>query len=143
MASPSAMALLVGKGARHPGVLLAHLQSLGCEPHFATSCEEAISMIGRRAYDLVLSERMLTDGTGYRLIPHLMGSKSSLFVSEAMDDGAWWSPIVYKGISRAGDSAIQAGRFLRMLGDIVLGNPPKAGVQPGSANGNGASGGQP
>jgi CheY-like chemotaxis protein len=60
--------LLVGNSPRNASILEDYLLKRGCDICFATSQKDALELLQRHVFDLVLSEFVLSDGTAYQLI---------------------------------------------------------------------------
>jgi response regulator RpfG family c-di-GMP phosphodiesterase len=111
--------LLVGKGAPSAPTLQNHLEKRGCEVCFATSTKEAIELLQRRRFDLVLSEFMLRDGTAYQLMPPLLGTATTMFFSNAVEDGCWWMTAVSKGKDRSEEPGMRPAEFRIRLDELL------------------------
>jgi hypothetical protein len=98
--APTVAVLLVGDNARNSPILQDHLRRRGGGIFFATSCKEAQKILEERHYDLVLSEFLLSDGTAYQLVPCLRGTDTTMFFSNAVEDGCWWLNAVFEGEDR-------------------------------------------
>jgi len=103
--------LLVAKSAAAMVRLVEYLQRLGCECCVTTSCQDARLLLTANTYDLVLSETTLPDGSGYRLIPLLLGSRSSLYYAVPVHDSCWWLPALERGEHCLGASALRPNEF--------------------------------
>lgn len=112
--------LLVGKGARSAPVLEKHLLKRGCVIFFATSKTEASELLQRRRFDLVLSEFILSDGTAYQLMTPLLGTDTTMFVSNAVEDGCWWMTAVFNGQDCSGEPGMRPAQFTRRLDQILF-----------------------
>lgn len=111
--------LLVGDSARNASNLHEHLKRHGCFLCYATSCKEAVELFKTRAFDLVLSEFMLSDGTAYQLMPLLRGSETTMFFSNAVEDSCWWMNAILRGEDRSHDPGMRPREF-RVLLDQIL-----------------------
>lgn len=139
--------LLVGNSARNAPTLEDHLRKRGCDICFATSKKEAMELVQHRQFDLVLSEFMLSDGTAYQFMSRLLGTKTTMFVSNAVEDGCWWMTAVFQGQDRSEEPGMRPGEFRIRLDEVLydhlfpalnhpadsLANPPKN-VPPGLAD---------
>ncbi len=132
MNSSGLTVLLVGKGARNSPVLQNHLEKRGCNVCFATSQEEAIELFHLRRFDMVLSEFTLADGTAYQLIPPLLGTNTTMFFSNAVEDGCWWMTAVFDGQNLSADPGMRPGQFTRRLDQILSDKLSKNKNQPPS-----------
>ena len=112
--------LLVTDGARNAPVLQRHLQTRGCDVSFASSYREAAEMLSTRQFRLVLGEFILSDRTAYRLMPLLRGTGTTLFFSDAMEDGYWWMLALYQGQDRWGEPGMRATQFRTFLDELFV-----------------------
>lgn len=120
MSSGRLTVLLVGEGARNSPVLQNHLEKRGCNVYFATSQEEAIELFHLRRFDVVLSEFMLSDGTAYQLIPPLLGTNTTMFFSNAVEDSCWWMTAVLDGRDLSADPGMRPAQFTNRLDQILF-----------------------
>ena len=132
MTSSGLTVLLVGKGARNSPVLQNYLEKRGCNLSFATSQEEALELFHLRRFDVVLSEFMLADGTAYQLIPPLLGTNTTMFFSNAVEDGCWWMTAVFDGQDLSADPGMRPAQFTRRLDQILSDKLSKNKNQPPS-----------
>jgi hypothetical protein len=114
------MVLLVGNDVRNASTLEDHLLKRGCNIFFATSKKEAIELLQRRRFDVVLSEFMLGDGTAYELMPPLLGTGTCMFFSNAVEDGCWWMTAVFEGQDRSEEPGMRPAQFTRRLDQILF-----------------------
>jgi hypothetical protein len=112
--------LLVGGGARHAPTLRDHLERRGCIVSSATSCAEAISLLKTRHFDLVLSEFLLSGGTAYQLVPVLQGTDTTMFFSNAVEDGCWWMNAVLEGQDHTAEPGMRPAEFRVRLDEILF-----------------------
>jgi DNA-binding NtrC family response regulator len=113
------MVLLVGNGVRNASTLEGHLLKRGCSIFFATSKKEAIELLQRRRFDVVLSEFMLRDGTAYELMSPFLGTGTSMFFSNAVEDGCWWMTAVFEGQDRSEEPGMRPIEFRGRLDEII------------------------
>jgi DNA-binding NtrC family response regulator len=111
--------LLVGNAPRKASTLEDYLLKRGCDICFASSKKDALELLRRRRFDLVLSEFMLSDGTAYQLMPPLRGTDTTMFFSNAVEDGCWWMSAIYKGKDHSEDPGMRPAEF-RLLLDKIL-----------------------
>lgn len=111
--------LLVGSSARTSSTLERYLRKRGCDICFATSRKEALAMLQRCRFDLVLSEFMLADGTAYQLIPPLRGTDTTMFFSNAVEEGCWWMTAVFNGQDRSEEPGMRRAEFRIRLNEIL------------------------
>ena len=113
------MVLLVGNSARKASTLERYLLKRGCDICFATSRKEALELLRRHRFDLVLSEFMLSDGTAHQLIAPLRGTKTTMFFSNAVEDGCWWTTAVFKGQDRPEEPGMSPAEFGIRLDELL------------------------
>ena len=111
--------LLVKERSAGASSLVERLQNRGCECQFATSYGEAVAVLGKHRFDLVLSELGLLDGRASRLIPWLIGSDTTLFFCLAVEDDCWWLPAIVYGHDCWGAPALRRSEFLHLLDDLL------------------------
>lgn len=111
--------LLVGKDANGASSLAGKLRGWGCRCDVASSCGEVCRLLNLRQFDVVLCEIDLPDGRGYRLIPLLLESQSSLFFSLPVEDGCWWLPAIVRGRHCFGSRALRPDEFARELRQLL------------------------
>jgi CheY-like chemotaxis protein len=97
-----ASVLLVGSCARKPSALGCHLLKRGCNLSLAGCKKEAMELLQRRRFDLVLSGFLLPDGTAYELMAPLRGTDTTMFFSFAVEDSCWWITAMLQGQDRSG-----------------------------------------
>ncbi len=119
MSCKAPQVLVVGRAAASAGCLRERLQQWGCECQFANSFHEARSLVGAQAFDLVLSEFHLEDGTAYPLIALARGSRTTVFFSQAVEDSCWWVPAVRRGRECLGANALRPQEFSRVLDEVL------------------------
>jgi len=107
--------LLVGESLNQYSHLAGLLTKWGGECRFATSHEEACTLLGQQTFELVVSEMHPMHGSALRLIPLLEGSPTSLFCFHAIEDGCLWMPVVERGQSCWGAPALRPSAFARVL----------------------------
>jgi hypothetical protein len=112
--------LLVGNGARNAPTLEDHLLRRGCHICFATSKKEALQLLRRGRFDVVLSEFMLSDGTAYHLMAPLLGTRTTMFFSDAVEDGCWWMMAVFEGQDRSAEPGMRPSEFRCLLDQILF-----------------------
>ncbi len=95
-------------------------RDLECAYETAHSFREAVALLRAASFDVVLSDFDLPDGKGSCLIPCLLGTQASLFISIEVEDGCWWLPGVVRGESQWGAEALRPREFLRVLDSILV-----------------------
>ena|ERR1700739_3406896 len=111
--------LLVGKGARNAPTLEDHLIRRGCNVFFAISKDEAVEILKKRHFDLVLSEFLLADGSAYQLQAQLLGTDTTMFISNAVENGCWWMIALFEGQDWFGEPGMRPGEFRVRLDEIL------------------------
>jgi CheY-like chemotaxis protein len=119
MPVPGVTVLLVGDGARNAPVLEDHLRKRGCSICFASSKNEAMELLHDRQFDLILSEFMLSDGTALQFMSPLLGTKTTMFVSNAVEEGCWWMTAVFKGQDRTQEPGMRPREFRIRLDEVL------------------------
>lgn len=110
-----ASVLLVGSCARKSSPLGRHLLKRGCHLSLAAGKEEAIELLQRRRFDVVLSGFRLPDGTAYELMAPLRGSDTSMFFSFAVEDSCWWITAMLQGQDRSEEAGLRPREFTMVL----------------------------
>ena len=85
-------ALLIGENAQGSSYLAKRLQERGLECSFATSYQEASSLLRVQGFGLVLSPMRLRDGSLFPLIGLLRGSRITMFYYYAVEDASLQMP---------------------------------------------------
>ena len=119
MPVPGVTVLLVGDGARNAPVLEDHLRKRGCSICFASSKNEAMELLQDRQFDLILSEFMLSDGSALQFMSPLLGTKTTMFVSNAVEDGCWWMTAVFEGQDRTQEPGMRSREFRIRLDEVL------------------------
>ena len=117
MSCPGANVLLLGETARGLSYLVCHLEQLGCACAFATSSEEAIALVDRHAFHLILSTKPLHETDP--LVAALSESDCTVFFSYPVEDGCWWLPLVRHGQKCLGAPAARPREFVGLLDRLV------------------------
>jgi len=120
MSAHTVKVVLVGSGARNAAILQDHLQRQGCVVFFATSLKEANEMLSGRRFDLILSEFLLSDGTAYQLLSPLRGTNTTMFFSNAVENGCWWMHALYEGRDRWGEAGMRPVQFRTLLDEYLF-----------------------
>ena len=108
-------ALLIGESRQGCSYLANRLQQRGCKCEFATSFQEADSLLRAKEYDFVLSATRLQNHSLFPLIDLLEGSGITLFYSHPVEDGCWWLPALRRGRKCFGLSALLPKEFVSVL----------------------------
>ena len=115
MNGPGVTVLLIGSTARNTSPLEYHLRKRGCNLWFASSKKQAIELLQSRRFDLLLSEFILPDGTAYGLMAQLLGTDTTMFVSNAVEDSCWWMTAVLRGQDRSQEAGMRPREFTTLL----------------------------
>jgi DNA-binding NtrC family response regulator len=137
--------LLVGSCARKSSSLGRHLSKRGCNLSLAANKKEAIELLQRRRFDVVLSGFRLPDGTAYELMAPLRGTDTTMFFSFAVEDSCWWITALLQGQDRSEQAGMRPREFTMVLDEQLskkssksnahnASGSPKAGYTSGSTN---------
>jgi hypothetical protein len=113
--------LLVGDNARKALILQSHLERHECGVRFATTLKEARDLIEKQSFDLVLCEFLCSDGTASQLTPFLHDTQTTMFFSNAVENGCWWMCALADGQDSSNQPGIAPGEF-RVVLDQILSN---------------------
>jgi len=102
------------------------LKSLGCECHYAATCDEALAALQQRRFRLVLSKAKLEDGNARELLPTVEASRGWLFLSFPVEDGCWWIPVMEEGRMCMEAVALHSREFSKALVKILKSAPAAA-----------------
>ena len=95
------------------------LQQSGYKCQIATSPREAVALLGKAHFHVVLSEFSVSVGNTHRLISQVTGSAASLFFRLEMEDGCLWLPAVVRGQDCWGTSAMRPKEFHPVLKELL------------------------
>ena len=127
-------ALLIGENSQGPSYLIKRLEGYGCVCGFATSYQEACSLLKLQRFDLVLSPMRLRDSSLFPLVRQLEGSQITLFYFQAVEEGCWWLPALRSGRNCFGSCALRPNEFVtsleQIMGEIQLGSRSRGEYQP-------------
>lgn len=112
-------ALLIGENSQGSSHLVKLLKGNGCECSFATSYQEACSLLGTQPFDLVLSPMRLRDCSIFPLVSLLDGSGVTLFYFQLVEDGCWWLPALRLGEKCFGSHALRPSEFVVSLNEVI------------------------
>jgi DNA-binding NtrC family response regulator len=115
-----ASVLLVGSCARKSSPLGRHLLKRGCKLSLAAYKKEAIELLQRRRFDLVLSGFLLPDGTAYELMGPLHGTDTTMFFSFAVEDSCWWITAMLQGQDRSEEAGMRPREFTKVLDEQLF-----------------------
>lgn len=120
MSSRPATVLLVHAEPRNLRRVRTFFEKRGCSIFVAASIAEALRSLQERRFDLVLCEFMLPDGTVYKLVPPLRGTRTTMFFSSAVEDGCWWLQAIHKGEDKSSRPGLRPAQFAELLEEILL-----------------------
>jgi len=112
-------ALLIGENAQGSSYLAKRLQVRGLECSFATSYQEACSVLSAQSFDLVLSPMRLREVSFFSLIDLLEESGATLFYSHAVEESCRWLPALRHGERCFGSSALRPSEFVSVLDETI------------------------
>lgn len=120
MTAEALRVLVVEDGCDSSGILSQRLEDAGLVCRRARSIAHARDVLAEETFDLVLSSMRLPDGSARLLIPLLIDSEASLFCAQAMNDGCWWLPAVYRGRNCWGmANAMRSEEFAFLLEELT------------------------
>ena len=111
--------LLIGENSQGSLHLIKRLEGRGCHCRFATSYQDAISLLSTQDFDLVLSPMRIDDSSVFPLIDLLERSRTTLFYFQAVEEGCWWLPTLRFGQKCFGSNALRPSEFIPSL-DLVI-----------------------
>jgi len=111
--------LLIGDTAQGSSYLVKNLEGHRCKCKFAASYQEAASLIGLQTFDLVFSPMRVRDISVFPLISLLVGSRTTLFYFQAVEEGCWWLPALRFGRECFGSYALRSNEFIPCLELII------------------------
>ena len=121
--------LLVGSCARRSSVLGRHLLKLGCNVSLAACKKDAVELLQRRRFDVVLSEFRLPDGTAYELMEALRGTDTTMFFSFAVEDSCWWITALLRGQDRSEEAGMRPREFTKVLDEQLFRKSSRSNAQ--------------
>jgi hypothetical protein len=119
MGKPETGVMFVGEYPALSASLARVLNSLGCECHYAETCEEALAAMEKREFRVVLSKAKLADGNARQLIPAIEAASGWLFLSFPVEDGCWWIPAMENGQMCMEAVALHSREFSKSLLNIL------------------------
>jgi hypothetical protein len=111
--------LLIRKRQTAHSPLMDRLGGSGCECRVATSNQEVGVLLDNHGFDLVLGPIRLHGDSLYPLIEQLEGSRTTLFFSQAVENGCWWLPAMWRGLNCFGAPAYRSGEFATVLDKTI------------------------
>jgi len=99
--------------------LIANLLALKqCQPHQATTKEEAFELLSQNQYDLVLLDLMLPEGGGFELLDHIrtmFHEQGSHTVALTSSDPKFLDSVPHEGICAIVTKPFSIGEFYRVV----------------------------
>lgn len=127
VATKAPKVLLVGENHHASSRLAKYFQNRGFHCEFASSCQEVLSLVGIRDFDLVLSPIRLRSSSLYFLVDLFEGSEVTLFYFQTVENGCWWLPAMRRGKRCLGSSALRPSDFVPVL-DAAIGEVRRGSV---------------
>jgi hypothetical protein len=111
--------LLIGEASRGYSPLSNRLKRHGCDCCIAISIPEVCLLLDKHSFGLVLGPIKLNGDSLYPLVRRLDGSETTLFYSQAVEDGCWWVPALRWGKNCFGLPALRPSEFVYMLDETI------------------------
>src|ERR1700739_2348568 len=111
--------LLIGKSSRGCSSLSNRLRKRGCDCRTAISKQEVCQLLDHYTFDLVLGPIRLNGESLYPLIGWLVGSATTLFYSQKVENGCWWLPALRFGTNCFGAPALHPREFGTALDNLI------------------------
>jgi DNA-binding NtrC family response regulator len=105
--------LLVGPSLNMSPFFAEQMRGRGFACRGVACYRDAEGLLKHHAFDLVLSEMQLPDGSGLPLMARLEGTDSTLFFCVRVHRGSWWLPAVERGRVTWGAAALRSDEFLK------------------------------
>jgi hypothetical protein len=109
--------LLLGESEEGWSSLAWHLEHQGCDCWLAKSVEDALTILDRQEFQLVLSAKPLF--LGNEIVERLEESNCSVFYRYPVGHGCWWLPAMDHGKECLGATALRPREFVSALNQIV------------------------
>lgn len=121
-----AKVLLLDECANPQSDIARRLAHWDADCRFAKSYAEVREFLTQQTFQLVISARILMDGSVRRVIPLLEGSQTTLFCSYPVEDSCLWMRVLDRGQVCWGMPALRPSEFGRVLRQVVKGEgaPP-------------------
>ncbi len=111
--------LLVAQSSHLPDDLTDRLQQCGLRCHLASNVRAASDLLNSQPIDLVLSNRHLSDNTGFGLLGGLAGSPVTAFLCLPVDNSCCWLPSMDSGKECLGRPALGPSQFATALEEMA------------------------
>jgi len=109
--------LLLGESQEDWSHLALHLEHQGCDCWLAKSTEDALSLLDRQKFQLVLTAKPLLLANA--IVERLEELNCSVFYRYPVGDGCWWLPAMDRGKECLGATALRPREFVSALNQIV------------------------
>lgn len=111
--------LLVGKSLTLSNFFAENLRRRGCLCCLTDCYRDAVSLLEKTDFDLVLSEMHLSDGSAFPLMARLEKSGTTLYYCVGVYHGSWWLPAVERGRIAWGEAAMRPEDFRTVLAQVI------------------------
>jgi len=111
--------LLVGQNFQSAQTLTEWLHRWKFRCHFAANARGAREFLAAHSVDLVLSNTLLSNGTGYRLLMSLSRLPVSAFLCFPVENSCLWLPAIDGGNQCLGLPALRPSEFARALEEMA------------------------
>jgi DNA-binding NtrC family response regulator len=118
----STRVLLVGNALTMSPFFAERLKEGGCSCLHASCLRDAVALLKKEPFDVVLSEMYLADGSAHPLLARLEGSTASLYFCVQVYHGSWWLPAMRSGKIVWGAPAQRPEEFRQTLGSLLVNN---------------------
>jgi hypothetical protein len=112
-------ALLIGWSSGGCSSLSWRLKKQECDCLSAICYQEVCWLLHNRCFDLVLSPIIFNCNCLFPLVAQLDGSGTTLFFSQAMEDGCWWLPALRLGANCVGSAALRHSESIPALDQTI------------------------
>ena len=109
--------LLLGESQEDWCHLALHLEDQGCDCWLAKSTEDALTLLDRQKFQLVLTAKPLLLANA--MVERLEELNCSVFYRYPVGDGCWWLPAMDRGKECLGATALRPREFVSALNQIV------------------------
>jgi DNA-binding response OmpR family regulator len=111
--------LLIGENPQGYSLLADRLEAHGFKCRFATTYQEAVSLLSLQEFELVLSPMRVRHSSIFPLISLLESSQTTLFYFQAVEEGCWWLPALRFGRNCFGSHALRPSEFIALLDAVI------------------------
>lgn len=113
--------LFVGDSKTLPVCVTGPLTRWGVPIQTSGSLAEALPLVKRTRFRMVLTRLRVADGSAVEFIPHLAGQPTDLFSYLHTTEGFLWLPLVISGQECVSVRPLQTAAFLRLAGKRLKG----------------------